>query len=230
MSEFTSLIASILPYALGAAVSPLLFTNMLDIFPPMKNPRLPLLSFFLGSILFFILLIIAGMFLGSNLSATILGPINTGALLEVFLGGILILIAFKILFVNEEPREGGFFGFIKGLREDNTFSIFIKFLYFGIIILLASFTTSLLIFSAGTIIGLANPTFWIATAAIVVFGIIAFFLIEIPFLVYLIRPRVPGGILSSLNSWLGRYGNDLLSLVMLLLGIFFIIRGSLVLY
>ncbi len=230
MSEFTSLIVSILPYAIGAAVSPLLFTTMVNIFQPMGNLRFPLLSYFLGAVLFLILLIIAGMFMGSNLSTTILGPVSTGAIIEVFLGGILILIAFKILFVNEEAREGGFFSFIMSLEEDNKFSIFIKFLYLGIITLLASFTTSLLIFSAGSIIGLVIPTFWTAVGTVIVFGIVALIMIEIPFLAYLIGFRVSGGTLASLNRWLVRYGDYLLSMVMLILGIFFIVKGTLILY
>jgi len=230
MSEFTSLIANILPYAIGAAISPLLFTSMMDIFGPIRNLRFALLSYFLGSIIFLVLLIIAGMFVGSNLSTTILGPINTGAIMEVFLGGILILIAFKILFVNEQPREGGFFGFIRSLAEDNAFSVFIKYIYYGIITILASFTTSLLIFGAGNIIGLANPTFWTAVATVIILGIIAFILIEIPLLVYITGFRASDGNLESLNNWFFRYGDYLLSLVMIILGIFFIIRGTLILY
>jgi len=230
MSVLTSLIASILPYAIGAAVNPVLFTSMMDIFPPMKNPRFPVLSFFFGSIIIFLLLIIFGLFLGSNATVTILSPLHTGALWETLLGGILILIAFKFLLINEEAREDGFFGLIRGIRENNQFSIFIKYIYFGIIAVLANLTTALLIFSGGSIIGLANPDLPTATAIIIIFGIIALFLIEVPFVVYMTRPRVEAGALNSLNGWFTRHGSNLLALAMIILGIFFFIRGSFILY
>jgi len=230
MSVFTSLIASILPYAIGAAVNPVLFTSMLDVFPPMKNPRFPVLSFFIGSIILFLLLIIFGLFLGSNATVTILRPLHTGALLEMFLGAILILIAFKTLLISEQARDDGFFGFIRGIRGDNRFSIFIKYLYFGMITILANLTTALLVFSGGTIIGLATPDLWTAVAVIIIFGLIALFLIEVPFVVYMTRPRLEGGTLESLNGWFTRHGDNLLALAMIILGIIFLVRGSLVFY
>lgn len=141
----------------------------------------------------------------------------------MFLGGILLLIAFKTLFINEKMRGTGFFAIIRSIGENNNFSIFIKFIYYGIILLLANFTTALLIFSGGSIIGLANPDFWTAVAVVTIFGIITLLLIEIPFVVYLTRPRVPAGALASLNDWFTRNGDYLLALVMFLLGIFFII-------
>ena len=227
MPELYSLITSILPYALGAAVSPLILATLLTTLFPARSPRLASFSYLFGSIIFFLIAAFAGMYIGSGLSAVALGVIHIGAITEVVLGSILIIIALKTLFVREEPREEGLLGFVSSLREDNNFSTFLKFFYFGFITFLASFTTDILVLQAGNIIGLSNPGFTLAAETVIILGFITLLVVEVPFIVYLIFSTKAADILTPARDWLTTYGDYLTTIVYLLLGFFFIIRGFL---
>lgn len=225
MPELYSLIASILPYALGAAVSPMILATLIAAVSPTRSQRLASFSYLFGSIIFFLIAAFAGMYIGSGLSAVALGIINIGAITEVILGGILIIIALKTIFVREEPREGGLLGFVDSLQENRNFSTFIKFFYFGFITFLASFTTVILILQSGVIIGLSNPGFGLAAETVIILGLIALLLVEVPFIIYLIFSTRASSILSPVRGWIFNYGDYLTTIVYLFLGFFFIIRG-----
>ena len=227
MPELYSLIASILPYALGAAVSPIILATLLTTISPTRSPRLASFSYLFGSIIFFLIAAFAGMYIGSGLSTVALGVIHIGAITEVVLGSILVIIALKTLFISEEPREGGLIGFIDSLREDRNFSIFLKFFYFGFITFLASFTTDILVLQAGAIIGLSNPGFILAAETVIILGLITLLLVEVPFIIYLIFSTRAGNMLTSTRNWIINYGDYLTTIAYLFLGFFFIIRGFL---
>jgi len=65
MPELNSLIASILPYALGAAVSPVILATLLTTVSPTRSPRLASFSYLFGSIIFFLIVAFSGMYIGS---------------------------------------------------------------------------------------------------------------------------------------------------------------------
>jgi hypothetical protein len=227
MSDLSSLIISILPYAIGAAISPLILATLIETISSIRSPRLSSFAYLFGSIIFFLILVFSGLYIGSGLSIVGLKLIGIGGIIEVALGGILVIIALKTLFVREEPREGGLLGFVNTLRENNNFSIFIKFFYFGFITFLASFATSILILIAGTIIGLSNPGFTLSAITIIILGLITLILIEIPFIIYLISPQRAGDILTPARNWITQYGDYLTTIAYLFLGFFFLIRGFL---
>ena len=225
MVELSSLIISILPYAIGAAFSPAILATMLATVSPTRSPRLASFSYLFGSIIFFLILAFSGMYIGSGLSVVALSMINIGAITEVVLGGILIIIAFKTLLIREEPQERGILGFITSLRETRGFSVFIKFFYIGFLTFLASFTTAILILQAGNIIGLSNPGFCLAAITVIILGVITLLVVEIPFIAYLIFSTRTGSMLTPAHNWITNYGDYLTTVVYLILGIFFIIRG-----
>jgi hypothetical protein len=225
MLELYSLIASILPYALGAAVSPLLIATLLTTVSPTRSPRLASFSYLFGSIIFFLIAAFAGMYIGSGLSTVALDIIHIGAITEVVLGSILVIIAFKTLFISEGPRERGLMGFVGSLREDRGFSTFLKFFYFGFITFLASFTTDILVLQAGTIIGLSNPGFILAAEIVIILGLITLLVVEVPFIIYLIFSTRAGNMLTPARNWIVNYGDYLTTIIYLFLGFFFIIRG-----
>jgi hypothetical protein len=227
MAELSSLIISILPYAIGAAFSPAILATMLATVSPTRSPRLASFSYLFGSVIFFLILAFSGMYIGSGLSVMALSIINIGAITEVVLGGILIIIALKTLIIREEPREGGILGFITSLRENRNFSVFIKFFYIGFLTFLASFATAILILQAGSIIGLSNPGFGLAAITVIILGLITLLVVEIPFIAYLIFSTRTGPMLTPAHNWVTNYGDYLTTVVYLVLGIFFIIRGIL---
>jgi len=227
MSDLTPLIISILPYAIGAAFSPLLLATLLASVSPTRNPRLASFSYLFGAIIFFLIATFSGMYIGTHISTMALGAIHIGALTEVILGSILVIIALKTIFVREEPREGGLLGFVSSLQETSDFSTFIKFFYFGFITFLASFTTDILVLQAGDIIGLSNPLFGIAASTVIILGLITLILVEIPFIAYLIFSRRAVDMLNSASNWVTNYGDYLTTIVYLFFGFFFLVRGFL---
>lgn len=225
MSELSSIIATILPYALGALFSPLLLSTLLGTISPGRNPRLSSFAYLFGTIIIFIMLIYFGLFVGTGISATILGPIKVGSVMEITLGIVLIFIALKTLFYWEKPEEGGIFGFINSLQDDNNLSLILKFFYMGFVTLLASFTSSILIVLAGVTIGLSTPLYSNSILGVLILGIIALLMVEIPFIFYLVSPQNAGNTLNPFNNWITRYGDFLTLIIYLILGIFFILRG-----
>jgi hypothetical protein len=225
MSDLTSLLASILPYAIGALFSPLILYTLLTTISPTKSPRLSAFAYLFGSIIIFVILVLFGLYIGSTLSPTILGPITVGGLIEIILGSILVIIGLKNLFVREEAREGGLLGFINSLPENNNLSIFLKYFYIGLITLFASFTTAILITIAGVIIGLSNPSAADSAIIIIILGFISLFVLEIAFIFYLLSPSTTEDTLGRFRSWIPLYGDYLTSIVYFLLGVFFLVRG-----
>lgn len=225
MSELSSIIVSILPYAIGALFSPFILANLLEANSPENYPRLSSFAYLLGSIIIFLILVFFGLYIGTGLSATILGPIKVGSIIEVALGGILIIIGVKSLFIREYAREGGILGFIFSLREDNDLSVFVKFFYLGFITILASFTAAILIAVAGIIIGLATPTFTNSAITVIILGIISLFMVIIAFILYLLSSDYAEDLLDPFRRWTLQYGDYLAAIVYFLLGLLFLTRG-----
>ncbi|MGZ7070165.1 MAG: GAP family protein [Methanobacterium sp.] len=225
MSDLTSLLVSILPYAIGALFSPLILYNLLNTVPDNLKPRLAVFAYLFGSILIFVILVLIGLYLGSTLFGTLAMPILIGSIIEITLGSILILISVKLLFVREEVRTAGIIGFINTLKEDNNLSFFIKFSYTGFITILASFTTAILFTVAGIIIGISNPGSANSAIIIITLGFISLLTLEIPFIFYLLSPKTADESLDRFRSLIPAYGDNLTGIVYFLLGIFFLIRG-----
>ncbi len=225
MSDLSSLLASILPYAIGAFFSPLILYTLLDTISPENRPRLSSFAYLFGSILIFVILVLFGLYIGNTLFGTVAMPITIGAIIEIGLGAILLLIALKSLFIQENARSGGIIGFINSIRENNDLSIFIKFFYFGFITTLASVTTAILFTVAGIIIGISSPGSANSAIIIVILGFISLLTIEIPFIFYLLSPSTAEDTLGRLRDWISAYGSYLTGLVYFILGLFFILRG-----
>ena len=225
MSDLASLIISITPYAIGALFSPLILVTLLTTISPTNRPRLSSFAYLFGSIIIFLILVFIGLYIGTALFAANARPVQTGGTIEIVLGIILIIIAVKTIFILEESREGRIIGIINTLREDNNLSIFLKFFYYGFITTLSSFTTAILMVIAGVIIGVSSPGFTNSAISVIILGLISLLVVEIPFIFYLISPISAEDILDPFRKWIPKYGEYVASLVYLLLGIFFLVRG-----
>lgn len=224
MSDLTSLIVSILPYAIGALFSPLILYTLLSTISPNNRPRLSAFAFLFGSAIIFLILVFIGLYIGTTLFGIIPRPVQTGAIIETVLGIILLIIAAKTIFVGEESRSGGLISFIN-LQKNNFLSVFLKFFYFGLIAVLASFTTAIFMTIAGIIIGLSNPGFTNTAIIITILGLISLFVSEISFIFYAISPDAAEDVLDPFRSWAPDYGDYLTGIVYFIIGLFFITRG-----
>lgn len=224
MSDLISLLASILPYAIGAFFSPLIIYNFLTSISE-NRPRLSSFAYLFGSVVIFIILVLIGLYIGSTLFGTVARPVLIGAIIEIILGSILTIIAVKSLFIREEARSGGIIGFISKLQENNTLSIFIKFSYSGFTTILASYTTAILFTVSGIIVGISNPGSANSAIIITILGFISLLTLEIPFIFYLLSPPTAEDTLDRFRSLIPAYGDYLSYSAYFLLGIFFLIRG-----
>jgi len=224
MSDLTSLLASILPYAIGALFSPLILYTLLATISPSNRPRLSSFAFLFGSVVIFLILVFIGLYIGTALFGINGRPVQTGAIVETVLGIILLIIAVKTIFVGEESRSGGLTSFIN-LQKNNFLSIFLKFFYFGLIAVLASFTTAIFITIAGIIIGLSNPGFTNSAITVTILGLISLFVVEISFIFYALSPEAAEDVLDPFREWAPKYGDYLTGIVYFILGLFFITRG-----
>jgi hypothetical protein len=193
--------------------------------PNNVKPRLSSFSYLFGSIVIFIIVVLMGLFIGNTLYGATAMSIRIGAIIEIVLGSILIIIGVKSLFLREEIRSDGIIGFMNALSANNNLSIFIKFSYLGFFTILASFTTAIIFLIAGIIIGISNPGSTNTALIITFLGFISLLSLEIPFIFYLLSPKTAEDTLKRFHNLIPIYGNYLTFVVYLLLGIFFLIRG-----
>jgi len=224
MSDLTSLLASILPYAIGALFSPLILYTLLATISPINRPRLSSFAFLFGSVIIFLILAFIGLYIGTTLFGINARTVQTSSIIETVFGIILLIIAVKTIFVGEESRSGGLINFIN-LQKNSFLSVFLKFFYFGLIAVLASFTTAIFITVAGIIIGLSNPGFTNTAITVTILGLISLFVAEISFIFYLISPDAAEDILDPFREWAPKYGDYLTGFVYFIIGLFLITRG-----
>lgn len=222
MVDISSLITIILPLALAAAVSPVVLSVFLVIMSLSDNPKLPGLSFYLGSIFVLLITVFLGIYLGQKLIGGGTGNPNTIASIDIFLGAILVLLGFRNF---TSKHENKLFKYLKSDKSSSTFSKFKRYFSLGFIAFLTNFSTAIFILAAGRTIGVADAGFIPDAAAILVLALITLLVIEIPLIFFILMPLKAKKITEPVNNWINSHGNIVTGLFCVFIGLMVVYNG-----
>ncbi|MBI5679359.1 MAG: GAP family protein [Methanobacterium sp.] len=225
MSDVSSLAIHIIPLAWAAAVSPVILSVFLVVMSLSDDPKLPGVSFYLGAIMVFLITVFIGIFLGHKLAGSDAANPTTLASLDMFLGAVLVLLAFRNFTAKDENKGSRIFKFLQVDPEAGTFSRFRKYFVLGFIAFLTNFSSAIFILAAGREIGIENAGFMPDAVAIIILAIITLLVIEVPLLFFLILPQKSKKLTKPINEWISSHGNIVTGLFCLFIGLLIIYDG-----
>jgi hypothetical protein len=222
MSELSILLLTILPLALGAAVSPTVLVGIILILSISDRPKLSGIAFYIGAISLLLIVVVAGMILGKGVAvASGRPPSMTSAYIDLAIGIFLILLGIRRVIKKGDGLDTSkFLG-----KSKSAGSEFMKNMILGVGIFAVNFTTTVLVFAAGKDIGLSSAGFADKLTVIFILTIITLLVIEIPLLVYFAMPDRSEKILEPLNVWMQNNTRYLMAAVMFAFGIYLSIKG-----
>ncbi len=225
LADILNLIIQIIPYALGAAVSPVVLTGVILIFSLTKKPKLPLFAFYLGSVTLLLLVVVFGILIGLGVVSTGSNTHATKMSIDLVIGAIIIILGFRSFIIRDQDNEGGIFKYMKPSEDAGTLSIFSKFYLVGFLLFLFNSSTDVLVLAAGKEMGLAYTGPLAVVAATIILTIITLLVVEIPIALYLIMPDRFQETLKPLNEWIAKNGHYISGLILLILGGYLLIKG-----
>ena len=228
MSELSILLVSVLPLAVGAAVSPTVLLGIIFILTISDRPKLSGIAFYVGALILLLIVVVAGIILGKGAEVVSSGhPSATSAYIDLTIGIVLILFGIRRITQksDESPDENRFISDSK-----STGANFIKYLVLGLGMFAINFTTTVLVFAAGKDIGISGAGFTDELIAIIILTIITLLVVEIPLLVYFIMPERSEKILEPLNTWMQKNSRYLMAAIIFVFGIYLMAKGLGVLF
>ena len=228
MSELSVLLASVLPLALGAAVSPTVLIGIILILSISDRPKLSGIAFYTGAIIILLIVVAAGMIIGRGAEvASSKPPSVASAYFDLALGILLILFGiWKVIKKGDgAPDKNRFVGKSKSAVSD-----FIKYMISGLAMFTINFTTTVLVFAAGKDIGLSNAGFTDKLIVVVIITLITLLVVEIPLLIYFTMPKRSEKLLNPLNVWMQKNSRYLMAGIIFIFGIYLLVKGINVLF
>lgn len=223
MSATTTLIAQIMPLALGAAVSPTALMGIILLLSMSKKPKLQGFGYYIGAIVLILIVVVIGISLGTAVTATTSQPNPILAWFDVIVGILLLILGFKRL---SQPQKSPTKRFGEGKLGSNI-GMLIKGFTFGFVMFLINFSTTILVLEAGKVIGTSSADAVGKIIVIILLMIITLLVCEIPLLIYLIFPKKANNVLSKVEAWMQKYGHYLMAAVIIVIGIYLVYIGIL---
>jgi len=228
MSELSVLLTSVLPLALGAAVSPTVLIGIILILSISNRPKLSGIAFYIGAIIILLVVATAGMLLGKGAAvASSKPPSVTSAYFDLAIGILLILLGIWRIIKKSDgsPDESRFGGKSKSAASD-----FIKYMILGLGMFTINFTTTVLVFAAGKDIGISSAGITDKIIVVIILTLITLLVVEIPLLIYFTMPKRSEKLLGALNVWMQKNSRYLMAAVMFVFGIYLAVKGLGVLF
>ncbi|MEN4018215.1 MAG: GAP family protein [Methanobacterium sp.] len=228
MSDLSALLTSILPLALGAAVSPTVLIGIILILSITKRPKLNGVAFYIGSIILLLIVVALGVFVSKGaVIASGTMPSTTSAYFDIVLAVLLILLGIRRTRKEDKGPDKDKF------KEDASPSAvkgFIKSMGFGFGLFVINFTTTILVFAAGKDIGLSPAPLFDKLIVIIALTIITLLVVEIPLLIYILMPKTANKALAPVNIWMQKNGKYLMAAIFFVFGIYLLVKGAGVLF
>lgn len=228
MSELSILLSAALPLAIGAAVSPTVLIGIILILSIAERPKLSGIAFYIGAIVILLIVVVAGMIIGKGTAvASSKSPSVVSAYFDLTLGILLILFGiWRVIKKGDSaPDRNRFAGKSKSASSD-----FIKYMILGLGMFAINFTTTVLVFAAGKDIGISGAGFTDKLIVVVILTVITLLVVEIPLLIYFTMPEHSEKLLNLLNVWMQKNSRYLMAGIMLIFGIYLLVKGINVLF
>lgn len=223
MSATSTLIAQIMPLALGAAVSPTALMGIILLLSISKKPKLQGFGYYIGAIVLILIVVVIGISLGTAVTAATSQPNPVLSWFDVIVGILLLILGFRRL---SQPQKSPTKRFGEGKLSSNI-GMLVKGFTFGFVMFLINFSTTILVLEAGKVIGTSSADMAGKIIVIILLTIITLLVCEIPLLIYLIFPKKANNVLSKVEKWMQKYGHYLMAAVIIVIGIYLVYIGIL---
>jgi threonine/homoserine/homoserine lactone efflux protein len=216
-----SLIASIMPHAVGAALSPLPIAALIFLLLS-KRPHSNSLGFLIGWMLALLINVGVFMFLFDNQPSVGQNKNQISQLLQIGFGLILLVLAIKQWKnrpkLGEEPKMPKWMSTIEDFSPLKSFMI-------AFMLVTVNAKNTVLDISAGVMIAQKATSLEESLMAILAFTIVASFTIAVPVLVYFIMGEKLNTDLNKLKTWFLYNNATILFVLFLILGVNLISKG-----
>lgn len=228
MSDFSTLLTSVLPLAFGAAVSPTVLIGIILVLSISKKPKFNGIAFYFGSIILLLIVVALGVFVSNGVAlASGSQPSATSAYFDIILG--ILLILFGIRRIKKEDKGPNEERFREG-ESKSAASQFIKYMILGFLMFLINFTTTILVFAAGKDIGLSTAPLIDKLIVIAILTIITLIVVEIPLLIYILFPKTADKVLHPVDVWMQKNSRYLMAAVIFVFGFYLLVKGAMVIF
>ncbi len=228
MSDFSTLLTTVLPLAFGAAVSPTVLLGIILVLSITKRPKLNGIAFYIGSITLLLIVVALGITLGKGAEvATGKPPSLISAYFDIILAVLLIILGVRKIVKEDKGLDKSKFSGDKPLSAGKSF---IESMIFGLGLFVVNFTTTILVFAAGKDIGISPAPVVDKLVVIVILTIITLIVVEIPLLIYVIFPKTANKFLEPVNIWMQKNGKYLMAAILFVFGIYLLSKGAGVLF
>lgn len=208
-------IAKIFGLGVVAAINPLVFTMTLVFLGKPERPRTRTAAFLLGGLGLGLVVSGVGFFLGQATLDKVVPELIT-LLIDIIIGAVFIVLGVRAWFAAE-PRFK--------ISDEAPQHLWRRLIVVGILVNLITFDDLIVVFAAARITGSLEAP---GLDKVVLFVItLLFFLapIYLPLLLTIIFPRASKNVLPRINVFLEKFGQKLIAVIFLLMGIIFIYDG-----
>ncbi|MEN6329695.1 MAG: GAP family protein [Methanobacteriaceae archaeon] len=186
------------------------------------KPKTSGLGFLVGSLIVILIAVLLGFLAAEGESfATGGNPGLFHGLIEVILGLFLFIYAIKISFQKdnnpiklENPPD-----------ERSRTSEFVGSMLLAMGMFAVNFITTILVIYASSTIAISSVNWPGKTISLILLVIITLLLVEIPLVICFLVPHKANKILSNLNAWIKKHGHFLTAGLLIVLGVYLIIKG-----
>ena len=219
-----NLLASMIPLALAAAISPTMLTAVVLVLSSKDRPRRRALFFLAGAVITLILIGVAALSIsGAAVSQKSDGKSPISAGIDIILGLLLLFMGFRNLVRSRESNKdsdkgGKFQKFFQGGGAGSNF-------FLGVIFTVTDFTSLVFYFVAAKQARDSGLGFIADVAAMTIVGIAIILPILVPLAITIIAPDISGRLTDSLNQWIKKYGKYIGPAIALLFGVYLIDKG-----
>lgn len=213
-------IAKIFGLGVVAAINPLVFTMTLMFLGKPERPRTRVAAFLLGGLGIGLVVAVSGFFLGqATLDKAV--PERIALIIDIIIGAVFIVLGVRA-WLTSEPRFK--------VSDEAPRNLWRRLIIVGVLANLITFDDLIVVFAATRITGSLEAP---GLDKVVLFVItLLFFLapIYLPLLLTIIFPRAAKNVLPRINVFLEKYGQKLIAVIFLLMGIIFLYDGIKILF
>lgn len=212
-------LTEVLPLAVAGSISPLTATVGILILTAKRRPLAKTAAYLLGNVTVLAVVGAASFTLFSQVVPKHAAPSETDTVIDLFVG--LLLLYLVIRSALKSPTTDAPPSWLRGF---DTMSLSRAFLL-GMGILVMNASTLVLYIPAVRAIagGHLNPGETVGLLALTVAIVMSWLLI--PFLLAIVMPQRSARLLRGLNAWIGRHSRTISSLLLLVFGVYFLLKG-----
>lgn len=218
------LLASMIPLAMAAAISPTMLTAVVLVLSSKDRPRRRALFFLAGAVITLIAIGAAAVSLSAAQPTSSHGKSPISAGIDIILGILLLYIGGRNFLKSRGPAKEGQTGgrFQKFFQGGGTANDF----FLGVLFTVTDVTSLVFYLVAAKQARDSGLGVIADVAAMTIVGIAVILPILVPLAITIIAPNISGRVTDSLNEWIKKYGKYIGPVIAIAFGFYLLFKGS----